>query len=157
MRPPNTFAWLQSLEEWMLLVYTDQMYQYWDLRETKKKLAWGPFSFSFENGKRSQWTEFIYQFILVKERQRIQGFCLVLWNSSHCPYVSKPYIAHLELFGLSILYLHPDIFHPISFIPKSSDYFLLEVISKLADSNQNSTCFYPKSTFLSLCGLSLVV
>lgn len=46
--------------------------------------------------------------------------------------------------GQSILYLHPDIFHPISFIPKSSDYFLLEVISKLADSNQNSTLFLPQ-------------
>lgn len=24
-----------------------------------------------------------------RERQRIQGFCLMLWNSPHCPYVSK--------------------------------------------------------------------
>ena len=44
----------------------------------------------------------------------------------------------------SILYLLPDIFHPISFIPKSSGYFLLEVISKLAYSNQNSTLFLPQ-------------
>lgn len=68
-----------------------------------------------------------------RERQRIQGFCLMLWNSPHCPYVSKTLtLPSWSYLGQSTLYLHPDTFHPVSFIPKSSGYFLLEVISKLA-------------------------
>lgn len=66
----------------------------------------------------------------------------MLWNSPHCPYVSKTLtLPSWSYLGQSILYLHPDILHPVSFIPKSSGYFLLEVISKLAYSNQYSISF----------------
>lgn len=94
----HPFAWPQSLEEWMLLVYTDQMYQYWDLRETKEEISIGSFfSFSFENVEESM--NWIHLSIYLAEKDKgFKGSASCFGIVPIVPMFLK-HIAHLELFG----------------------------------------------------------